>query len=97
LAPGQYRISATWSGSALNATEAPFSILSGGKLLATTKVNQQRAASTFTSGGVGWQNLGTVTITGNSLTVRLNSSMTGRVIADAIRIERVYSTTGGKV
>jgi hypothetical protein len=79
----------------LNAADAPFSILSGGKTLVTTKVNQQRAASTFMSGGVGWQNLGAVTISGNTLTVRLNSSATGRVVADAIRIERVYSTTGG--
>jgi hypothetical protein len=95
LTPGQYRIAATWPGSSLNATDAPFSILSGGKLVATTKVNQQRAASTFTSSGASWQNLGSFTITGNTLTVRLNSSATGRVIADAIRIERVYSTTGG--
>jgi hypothetical protein len=95
LTPGQYRIAATWPGSSLNATDAPFSILSGGKLVATTKVNQQRAASTFTSSGAAWQNLGTFTITGNTLTVHLNSSATGRVIADAIRIERVYSTTGG--
>jgi hypothetical protein len=95
LTPGQYRIAATWPGSSLNATDAPFSILSGGNLVASTKVNQQRAASTFTNSGASWQNLGAFTITGNTLTVRLNSSATGRVIADAIRIERVYSVTAG--
>ena len=88
LAPGQYRVAATWTGSRLNAADAPFAISSGGKLLATAHVNQQRAASTFTSGGAAWQNLGTFTISGNSLTVRLNSSTGGRVVADAIRLER---------
>jgi hypothetical protein len=95
LTPGQYQIAATWFGSALNATDAPFSIASGAQSLASVRVNQQRAASTFSSGGVGWQNLGTVTIVGNTLTVRLNSSASGRVIADAIRIQRVTSTSGG--
>jgi hypothetical protein len=95
LAPGQYRIAAAWSGSALNATDAPFSILSGSRLLATARVSQQRAASTFTASGASWQNLGTVTITGNTITVRLNSSLTARVVADAVRLERVYASTGG--
>jgi hypothetical protein len=89
LAAGQYRVAATWSGSQLNAKDAPFTISSGGKTLATTRVNQQRAASTFTSGGVGWQNLGTVTITGNTITVKLTSSANGRVLADAIRLEKI--------
>src|SRR5205085_2277732 len=90
LAPGQYRLAATWSGSGLNAVDAPFSVLDGNRLLTTVRVNQQRAASTFTSGGAAWQSLGTFTITGNTLTVRLNSAVSGRVIADAIRLERVY-------
>jgi hypothetical protein len=97
LAPGQYRLAATWLGSALNATDAPFAISSGSKLLSTVRVNQQRAASTFTDGGASWQNLGTVTITGNTLTVKLSSSLSGRVMADAIRLERVDSTSGGRV
>jgi hypothetical protein len=97
LAPGQYRLAATWLGSALNATDAPFAISSGSKLLSTVRVNQQRAASTFTDGGASWQNIGTVTITGNTLTVKLSSSLSGRVMADAIRLERVDSTSGGRV
>ena len=97
LAPGQYRVAATWSGSALNAVDAPFSVSGGSRLLSTVRVNQQRAASTFASDGATWQNLGTFTITGNTLTVRLNGSASGRVVADAIRLERVYSTSGGSV
>jgi hypothetical protein len=95
LAPGQYRLAATWLGSSLNAVDAPFSVSSGSRSLGTVRVNQQRAASTFSSGGAAWQNLGTFTISGNTLTVRLNSSASGRVIADAIRLERVFSTSGG--
>jgi hypothetical protein len=97
LAPGQYQVAATWTGSGLNAVDAPFTVLSGNQLLATARVNQQRSASTFTSGGASWQNLGTVTITGNSLTVRLNSTASGRVVADAIRLQRVYSTGNSAV
>lgn len=89
LAPGQYRLAGTWSGSRLNATDAPFTVTSGGKVLASLKMNQQRAASTFTSHGAAWQNLGTFTVTGNSLVVRLGTSSGGRVQADAMRLERV--------
>jgi len=95
LPPGQYRLAATWSGSALNAPDAPFAVSSGRGLLTTVKVNQQRSASTFASDGALWQNLGTFTITGNTLTVRLSSSLRGRVVADAIRLERVAATSGG--
>jgi hypothetical protein len=95
LAPGQYRVAATWNGTSLNAKDAPFSISSGNKLLSTIRVNQQRSASTFTSAGASWQNLGTFTITGNSITIRLNSTAKGRVVADAIRLERVFPTSGG--
>jgi hypothetical protein len=95
LASGQYRVAATWTGSQFNATDAPFSVLGGSQLLSTVRVNQQKAASTFTSDGASWQNLGTFTIQGNTLVVRLNSSTGGRVVADAIRLERVYSTSGG--
>jgi hypothetical protein len=97
LTPGQYRLAATWTGSQFNTTDAPFAISSGGKLLATAHVNQQRTASTFSNGGASWQNLGTFTIQGSTLTVRLNSAAAGRVVADAIRLERVYATSGGSL
>src|SRR5262249_39910204 len=35
LAPGQYRVAATWTGSALNAVDAPFSMSDGTRLLST--------------------------------------------------------------
>jgi len=59
------------------------------------RVNQERAASTFTASSTQWQNLGTFSVTGNSLTVRVTSDAEGRVIADAVRLERVYASIGG--
>jgi hypothetical protein len=97
LAPGQYCLAGTWLGSRLNATDAPLTVTSGGKTLASLRINQQRASSTFTSGGAAWQNLSTFTVTGNSLAVRLGAAASGRVQADAMRLERVYSTTAGAV
>jgi subtilisin-like proprotein convertase family protein len=92
LAAGQYRISATWNNPATNrANDAPYSIreTAGGPSLLTTTVNQRLAPSGFSEGGVLWQDLGTVVISGDSLVIRLSNSTTGLVTADAIRIERI--------
>lgn len=95
LEAGQYRVSATWPGSIIYATNAPFTVVSGSQTLGTVAVNQERASSTFLDAGSRWQNLGTFTITGNQLVVRLTNAANDRVVADAIRIERVYSTSAG--
>jgi hypothetical protein len=95
LEPGQYRVAATWPGSRLYATNAPFSFYSDGQFLGMVRVNQQRASSTFSNAGSQWQNLGIFSVSGNSLTVRLPNHADGRVVADGIRLERVYSTSGG--
>lgn len=95
LAPGQYRVAASWPGSKLYSSAAPFSIYAGNRMLTTVRVNQERAASTFNASSTLWQNLGTFTVSANSLTVRLGSDKEGRVIADAIRLERVFATSGG--
>ncbi len=92
LAAGQYRISATWNNPATNrANDAPYSIreTESGPSLLTTAVNQRLAPSGFSEGGVLWQDLGTVVISGDSLVIRLSNSTTGLVTADAIRIERI--------
>ncbi len=95
LASGYYRVAASWPGSRLYSSRAPFSIYAGNQLLATIRVNQERAASTFSAAGTSWQNLGTFAVSAGSLTVRLKSDPEGRVIADAVRLERVYATSGG--
>lgn len=91
VAPGDYKVSVTWSEHANRATNAPFSIYDGSATstpLSTTLVNQRNAPADFTQGGVNWHRLNNgnaVTITGNSLVVRLtNNNADGFVIADAV-------------
>ncbi len=89
MPPGQYRIHASWTGSILYATNAPFTIHDGDTALGTVLVNQERASSGLTWGGTAWSNLGTFSITGNTIRITLNNSANDRVVADAIRIERI--------
>ena len=89
LAPGRYRVSATWSPFSNRATNAPYTILDGATVLTTVAVNQQAAPTGFGDQGATWQDLATVTIAGPNLTVRLSNAANGYVIADAIRVERI--------
>ena len=57
------------------------------------RVNQELAPGDFTDQGVGWKDLGTYNITGDTLTVQLSDDADDYVIADAIRIERVSSVS----
>lgn len=91
---GQYRVSATWLGAApsLRASNAPYSIreTASGPILKTAAINQSPNPDDFTDAGSAWEDLGTVTINGNSLVVQLtNVGADNYVVADAIRIERV--------
>lgn len=85
--PGQYQVAATWAALTTGATNAPFTVT--GATSFTTPLNQRIAPNDFTDAGVGWENLGTMTVTGNVLTVRLSDLANGTVTADAIRIQKV--------
>ncbi|MCA9078759.1 MAG: hypothetical protein KDA93_27290 [Planctomycetaceae bacterium] len=89
LSPGQYRVSATWVGTASRASDAPYTIYDGGTPLVTTDVNQKFAPNDSSEDGILWEDLATVVITGDTLVVRLTNDANGSVMADAIRIERV--------
>jgi hypothetical protein len=90
VAPGLFRVSATWSVHANRATNAPYTLLDGTTSLATVNVNQQAAPNDRTDAGSVWEDLGAqYAVTGNTLTVRLTSGTSGYVIADGIRIERI--------
>ncbi len=91
LTAGQYKVSATWVNASTNATNSPFTITSGSTVLKNTVVNQRLAPTGLTADGSNWFNLGTVTITGTTLTVKLTNNANGYVSADAIRIEKVTS------
>jgi hypothetical protein len=87
---GSYRVAVTWSGMNFNnASNAPFAIYDGNRLVALVRVSQRGAAAGFNDGGSAWVNLGTYNFTSNSIRVVLLNSANGRVVADAVRIERM--------
>jgi uncharacterized protein (DUF1800 family) len=95
LEPGQYKVAATWVGYSTAATNVPFTICDGTTALSTVRVDQTADAADFNDAGSGWGNLGTYTITGTTLAVKItndasnpNVSPAG-IVADAVRIERV--------
>ena len=96
---GQYRIAVTWPGAvAGTASNAPFSIYDGKKLLVTFLVDQRTAPSGFSDQGVAWNWLsvpggGNFSVFSKTLVVKLTDKADGTVIADAVRIERVSSTS----
>jgi concanavalin A-like lectin/glucanase superfamily protein/Calx-beta domain-containing protein/fibronectin type III domain protein len=89
VTPGQYEVAATWTPHKNRATDSPYTVFSGSTPLRTVDVNQELVPNDFTDKGVNWENLGTFTITSNTLKVRLSNAANEYVIADAIRIERV--------
>ncbi|MBI1335499.1 MAG: choice-of-anchor D domain-containing protein [Phycisphaera sp.] len=90
---GSYRISATWRGDINRATNAPFQIYDGNKLLATVVVNQEQSPASLLENGRSWGDLlSAVDITSGTLTIKLSDNANEYVDADAIRIERLGDT-----
>ncbi len=92
LAPGLYRVSATWSAQANRATNAPYTITDTGNpsKAVTVLVNQESAPGDLSEAGVKWKDLAqTFEVTGSTLTVTLGNNANEYVIADAVRIQRV--------
>lgn len=89
LAAGQYRVSVTAPRSPSYASDAPFSVFDGATLLRTVLVNQSKGAGKPAPIENQWQKLGTFTIQGSTLLVRLSNRANGHVVADAVRIERL--------
>jgi hypothetical protein len=89
LPPGQYRVHASWTASFVNATNAPFTVFDGATELGTVLANQEVASSGLNWSGTNWKELGTFDITGDTIRVTLTNAANDRVVADAIRIERI--------
>jgi hypothetical protein len=88
VAPGRYRVSASWFAHSNRASDAPYTILDGSNALGTVRVNQKQAANDLSDAGTNWEHLGgPYDITGNTLVVTLSDAANGYVIADAVRIE----------
>ena len=68
-------------------------MLDGSSALATVDVNQELTPGTFNEDGVDWLDLGQFTITGSTLNVQLSDDANEFVMADAIRIEQVGSSS----
>jgi uncharacterized protein (DUF1800 family) len=89
LEPGDYAVAATWVGYSWAATNAPFTVCDDTTPLGTVRVNQQSDAGGSADGASAWQDLGTFTITGSRLAVKLTDDANGAVFADAVRVTRV--------
>jgi hypothetical protein len=97
VAPGQYRVWATWMENPLYwATNAQFTVLDGQTASGTVQINQRQAPDDLMDHGSIWEDLGEVyDVSSGILTVRLsNDGADGYVIADGIRIERVGPAPG---
>ncbi|MBN2474396.1 MAG: DUF362 domain-containing protein [Pirellulales bacterium] len=97
VAPGTYRVSATWQPHPDGATKAPFTILDGSVVTARVKVNQQAPPDDFSAQDTLWEDLGVVKVTGDRLEVRLSNDTRGLVRADAIRCQRVATVVARHV
>jgi RTX calcium-binding nonapeptide repeat (4 copies)/Bacterial Ig domain len=93
IPPGRYRVSATWTNAPDRAKDSPFTIRNGGAsgpVVAQFDLNQEAAPSDFSEGGLMWEDLQIVDVTGNQLTVQLSDAADQFVVADAIRIEPIH-------
>ena len=90
---GKYQVYGSWLGASNSATNAPFTLYNGSTPVATIRTSQRVNATGLTADGANWKLLGTVTVTGGRLNVRLNNQADGAVVADAIRILQIASTS----
>jgi hypothetical protein len=90
---GKYQVYGSWLGASTNATNAPFTLYNGSSPVATVRASQRINSSGMAADGANWKYLGTVTVTGGRLNVRLTNQADGVVIADAIRIVQLATTS----
>ncbi|HHM12371.1 MAG TPA: hypothetical protein ENJ16_02380, partial [Planctomycetaceae bacterium] len=89
-----YVLAATWPTRTDAATTADFELLEGGRVVAVIRVNQREQPNDFSDDGNAWESLGIFRVATDRLEVRLGSSPTGAVVADAIRIQEVVGDRG---
>ena len=85
-----YKVAVTWKTLSGAASNSPFKVIDGANTVASVAVNQQVNPSDFSVADTWWQGLGTFTINSNTLKVQLSNLANGTVIADAVRIFKVF-------
>lgn len=95
LPDGRYRVSTTFTEEPENGAsdDAMFTVSDVTGVITTASIDQTVAPDDFSDSGVSWEDLGgPFTITGGSIIVELLDTGDGSetVIADAVRIERLY-------
>ncbi len=93
LPSGTYQISATWGASKTNATDAPYTFYDGTRLLGSARVNQENSSTGISDAGSNWRVIGTFTVSSGTLVITLNNKANDRVVADAIRIQQVFTSS----
>ena len=89
-----YQVAATWLAGA-NTRYAPYEIYDGADIAWAPEIDQRYAPDDFQDAALDWwEELGVVTLTGTTLTVRLTDRPAGRVMADAIRIQQIEGDRG---
>jgi trimeric autotransporter adhesin len=94
LPDGEYWVWASWTGNKNNASNAPFTVYDGTQAVATWRVDQRTISSGFDADGTSWKYLGMVAIHSGRMVVRLTNSANGFVVADAIRMDKVFNPSG---
>ncbi len=80
VTPGSYLVQATWNASANHTSAAAYSIYDGSTLVQTVTVNQQLNPSGPIFGGVPFQTLASVPLTGGTIRVVLVSQPAGNLV-----------------
>jgi len=86
LAVGTYSVQTTWLGAPDHAPDATYQIYDGTTLVQTVAVDQRSTPIGPSYGGVPFQSLATVPISGGTLRVVLKAASDSIVVADAVRI-----------
>jgi hypothetical protein len=98
---GGTEVSATWTASPGNATNATYTIYDGpqssGMVLGTVTVDQTKAPVGTPDGNFQFQELGYYFPTSGKLTIVLNANTAnGTVVADAVGVAPLWASTGGQ-
>jgi subtilisin family serine protease len=96
LTAGAYRIAVTWDPYSNRVPNATYVLTDGTSQLGTAQFDQRQNPTSFSDGGVLWQDLGAIyDVGGSTLVVQLSDlASPGYLIADAVRIERVGTLAG---